>query len=294
MKKSTLLLLILSFSNNITSQLKLATSNQFHVYYDATLLSSYGEEMLKKNDTISVVEFGKNKKGKEYWKIKLSNNRFKYLPVKNLDGNDLIKFTNTLDEIQLKTNFTKRKRKKDSLLEVMLLKEKRKKDSLDLIQYKLLRKEYEDELKNDCRYNLNTIDEFDDIRKKYTEIYNLISFSSSEYRVEGDLEIQLIKRNDEKYIRFFSNRDLGCTVDFGKNRSWVKIKLENNKIISFYKFDSTDCESFKIMANITQSDILNLKKSPIKMVRLNGVDYYHDIKKIKWKTFFIDKLDCIK
>jgi hypothetical protein len=48
------------------------------------------------------------------------------------------------------------------------------------------------------------------------------------------------------------------------------------------------------MGKFSEKDIINLKKSPIKTIRFNGDKYYHDIKTVPWKTFFIDKLDCIK
>lgn len=141
-----------------------------------------------------------------------------------------------------------------------------------------------------CHYYKNEIDEFNGTKKIITEIYGLDDYNTGEYRQIG---VGLQKVGNEKFIRFYSRKDLGCASSYKNDRSFVKVKLENNQIVSFYHFGDTDCGDFSIIARLTQSDILKLKKSPIKSIRLSGTKYYHDIKKVEWKTFFIDKLNCI-
>lgn len=142
-----------------------------------------------------------------------------------------------------------------------------------------------------CHYEKNEKDEFTGNLKKYTKMYSLSDKTVDSYR--GKISIELKKLNKSKFLRFYLSEDLGCAISFKKNRSYVKIKLENNTIVSFYHFGDTDCGDFSIVANLTKSDIYKLKQSPIKTIRFSGSKFYHDEKDIRWSTFFIDKLDCI-
>ncbi|MFL0093635.1 hypothetical protein R5N98_02875 [Tenacibaculum maritimum] len=170
-------------------------------------------------------------------------------------------------------------------------KEKFRLDSINRLQKIESEKLKQKSIINKCHYYKNQKDEFTGDYKKYTETYNLDDFSTSIY---GEVRIELRKLNNSKFVWFHLNQDLGCAVSYKNKRSFVKIKLKNNQIVSFYHFGDTDCGDFSIVANLTNSDISKLKKSPIKSIRFNGTEYYHDIKTVIWDTFFIDKLDCIK
>ncbi len=143
---------------------------------------------------------------------------------------------------------------------------------------------------NECTYDLKEVDEFTGILRKNTILYDLDGYGV----YNGELKIQLRRYGSSKYIRIKSFHDLGCTSSYSSNKSTVKFKLENGDIVTFYHSDDIDCGNFDLLGKLTQNDIIRLKKSPIKTVRLSGTDYYHDFKSVKWNNFFIDKLDCIK
>ncbi|CAM1370589.1 conserved exported hypothetical protein [Tenacibaculum litopenaei] len=178
-----------------------------------------------------------------------------------------------------------------NLIQEYTKKEKSRLDSISRIEKmeaEALRKK---SIINECHYYKNERDEFTGVYNKYTDTYNLDDFSTSAY---GEVRIELRKIDNSKFIWFHLNQDLGCAVSYRNRRSFVKVKLKNNQIVSFYHFGDTDCGDFSIVAKLTNSDISKLKKSPIKSIRFSGTKYYHDVKMVTWDTFFIDKLDCIK
>jgi hypothetical protein len=142
-----------------------------------------------------------------------------------------------------------------------------------------------------CEYHTNEIDEFNGKSKKYTQFKDLNKYTSGKKDV---ITMQLRNVNGKKSIYISLNSSLGCAVSYKGKQSFVKIKLEDSTIVTFYHRSQTDCSDFAIFANLTKSDIIKLKKSPIKTIRFNGTKYYHDSKDIVWKTYFIDNLDCIK
>jgi hypothetical protein len=146
------------------------------------------------------------------------------------------------------------------------------------------------EIENKCHYFRDEIDEFNGKRKKITESYNL---SKVKPFYHGNIHLELRKIDLNKYLRISLSRDLGCAVSFTNDKSWVKFKLENNQIVTFYHRGDVDCGDFSIFARISNNDIKKLKESPIKTIRFQGNKYYHDENSVFWKSFFIDKLDCI-
>lgn len=92
-----------------------------------------------------------------------------------------------------------------------------------------------------------------------------------------------------KYLWIHLARDLGCAVSFKERESNVKIKLKNGNIVSFNHHGKTGCSDFSIVSRLTYNAISRLKKSPIKTIRFMGTDHFHDVKNIKWGSFFIDK-----
>ncbi len=169
---------------------------------------------------------------------------------------------------------------------------KEKIDSLRNVQFLIAEKEKEkekleqQEIENKtCDYEKNEKDPFDNIFKKYTIFYEVAGYS---------LRFQLRKYNSEFYLVAKSYLDLGCSSPYANDRSYMKIKLLNDKVLTFYHRGDIDCSGFRIFARITNNEIHSLKQSPIKSVRLSGTDYYNDIENVDFKNFFIDKLKCIE
>jgi len=167
---------------------------------------------------------------------------------------------------------------------------KRERDSIIKMEREIKSEKLEDKILNDCNYYKNEVDEFNGQTKIFTDVYNLMNKSLS----IGEFSVELRKVDNSRYIWFHSSQDLGCASSYENNKSYVKIKLENDDILTFYHIGDVDCGDFSLFARLSQSDIARLKKSPIKTVRLSGTDYYHDIDSIEWNTFFADKLECIK
>ena len=138
----------------------------------------------------------------------------------------------------------------------------------------------------DCRYIKNEVDEFTGKKVVKTDWYDL--------KTKDGLYIMLRNINKRKSIVFTLDRDLGCAVSYKGRKSAAKIKLENGVIVSFYHNAKTDCGDFTLIGRLTENDIKKLKESPIKTIRFNGTKYYHDTKDVAFKTFFIDKIDCVK
>lgn len=145
--------------------------------------------------------------------------------------------------------------------------------------------------KEKCHYDKNGADEFTNVVKVFTDYYIL---TGEEYYFSAELSISLRKINNAKYIVFYSDNNLGCTSSYDTKPSYVKVRLQNGSIVTFYHRGDIDCSDFRLFGRITQNDIIKLKKSPIKSFRLSGTDYYHDVKSVFWDTFFIDKLGCIE
>lgn len=165
---------------------------------------------------------------------------------------------------------------------------KEKVDSLRNVQFLIAEKEKlkQREIENKtCDYEKNEKDPFDNIFKKYTNFYEVAGYS---------LRLQLRKNNSESYLVAKSYLDLGCSSPYENDRSYMEIKLLNDKILTFYHRGDIDCSGFRIFARITNNEIHSLKQSPIKSVRLSGTDYYNDIENVDFKNFFIDKLKCIE
>lgn len=144
---------------------------------------------------------------------------------------------------------------------------------------------------NDCLYDANEKDEFTGIIRKNTIVYNLNNLIEGSY---SKVRIQLKKYGKNKYVVFSSFDDLGCSSPYSTNRSTVKIKLENNDIVNFYHMGDLECGNFILVGKINANEIIRLKKSPIKTIRITGTKYYQDYKNFEFKDFFIKKLDCIK
>jgi hypothetical protein len=148
-------------------------------------------------------------------------------------------------------------------------------------------------LKNKCDYEINKYDEFEN-KKRILTTQSVITDLNNSGSLE-ELALSLYRLGSSKYLIINSNMTLGCVSPYKHNRSKVEFKLENGQIVSFYHSGDVDCAGrYKLEGRLTYSDEQKLKASNIKSVRLTGTDYYHDITSLKWKTFFKDKLDCLK
>lgn len=136
---------------------------------------------------------------------------------------------------------------------------------------------------NECHYDVNEIDEFTNAKKKYTSFYS----------VADNLEIKLLNHNNSYFIKFKTNLNLECVSPYSHNKSFAKVKLKNNDIITFYHFGDVDCSTFILIGKLSKNEINRLKKSTIETIRLSGTKHYHDFKEISFDNFFIKKLNCL-
>tara|TARA_R110002049_G_C9175452_1_gene562561 strand:+ start:258 stop:1157 length:900 start_codon:yes stop_codon:yes gene_type:complete len=136
-------------------------------------------------------------------------------------------------------------------------------------------------MKNECSYSINEIDVFDKVK---------VIRTSAKWIAEGLYIILYAKGSQKKVV--FSTIDLGCTSPNKNNRSWVKVMLENDDVITFYHSGQLDCGGFELWGNLSNAEIVRLKKSPIKAIRLEGTDLFHTVTEFDWPNFFIDQLRC--
>ncbi|MFD0988486.1 hypothetical protein ACFQ1R_00130 [Mariniflexile jejuense] len=140
-----------------------------------------------------------------------------------------------------------------------------------------------DKTSNTCDFSINEFDPIDRV-----EIVRINPETLSK-----NLTVELFKRGKIKNVFFNLFEDLGCTSYLPGNRSFVKVTLENNQTITFYHSWDMDCGEFSLKGNISNSQIRSLKNSPIKSIFLKGTKLSRNIVDIDYKTFFIDKLNCI-
>ncbi|MFI1743663.1 hypothetical protein [Thalassobellus sediminis] len=135
-----------------------------------------------------------------------------------------------------------------------------------------------------CHY---IIDEYDDFYKK-------VYIRTEPYQLNKNLTVELYKYGQKECVFFNLSEDLGCASYLPRNRSSVKVILENNFAIAFYHSWDMDCGNFSFKANLSASQVAKLKESPIKSIRLKGTEESTTIIDIEYKEFFIDKLKCIE
>ncbi|GGK25707.1 hypothetical protein GCM10007962_19960 [Yeosuana aromativorans] len=139
------------------------------------------------------------------------------------------------------------------------------------------------ELRNTCHYVMNEIDIFDNVRIIRTE----------PYKINTSLTAELYKRGNSKQVFFNLSQDLGCASYLPSNRSYVKVTLENNQVVTFFHSWNIDCGNFRFKGVMSNSQINILQKSPIKSISLNGTKHSVYIEQIDYKEFFMDKLKCL-
>lgn len=238
--------------------------------------------MLSKGDSIKVLDYyiGKPYTKLLFWVVNISGKKG-YIQEKKLSGNNGVDLIYFKTEIDTRNEILKRElediKNREELRKKLAKKET---DSLKRLDYV-----------NNCQYERNENDEFNGHIEKFTPFYYI--HGENDFSMTETLYIQLRKIGSEKYVIFKSNSDLGCTSSYKNNQSYVKIKLENNDIVTFYHRSDVDCGDYRLFGRITQSDINKLKKSEIKNIRLVGTKYKKDILVTDFKNIFMKKLDCI-
>ncbi|MGG5486502.1 hypothetical protein [Gaetbulibacter sp. PBL-D1] len=192
-------------------------------------------------------------------------------------------------ERRVRDSIEKQEKIKREIIKANKLKEEKIKDSLRLIELNIRDSIAKIKRRKNCHYTLNEIDEFTNKRVITTEYYTIASKLYNNYY----FMIKLKRIENSEYIFFALDDDLGCTSPYKNSNSSVKIKLENNDIITFYHVGDINCGEFELIGKLTNSDKSRLLKSPIKTIRLNGTDYYEDIKDFDYSDFFFDKLKCL-
>ena len=137
--------------------------------------------------------------------------------------------------------------------------------------------------RNSCNYLINEYDEF----------YKEELIRTEPYHVSENLTIELYKQGRSKNIFFNLPEELGCVSYLSNNRSSIKVQLENNQTVTFYHSWDVDCGVFSFKGRLSTSNITKLKTSPIKSIKLRTTQTTRNITNITYKTFFIDKLNCL-
>lgn len=178
------------------------------------------------------------------------------------------------------------KQKQDAIAEIKVKESKK-------IEAKHVEKEQKTEVvksipKNEnltvCDYALNEFDPIDNIKIVRT---NPVMLSEN-------LSVELFRRGKTNHVFFNLNESLGCASYLPGNRSVVKVLLENNQSITLYHSWDMDCSDFSFKGNITNSQIKQLKLSPVKSVLLKGTKHSKSVTSIINNTFFIEVLRCLE
>lgn len=233
-----------------------------------SFLNEKGEKsLLKSNEEIKISGRGIDKFAGKYW-------------IEKENGSGFISFAwfSSTKDFRVQDN------KLDSLVNELKI-AKEKEVALQIVKEKeaelKVKEEKIEHLKSVCNYATNEVDVFDKVRVIRTTAKD----------IAYNLSVGFYSKGSRKEIIFYAI-DLGCTSSYKNNRSWVKVMLENNDVLTFYHSRQLDCGSFELWGNISNSEIIRLKKSPIKAIKLEGTKYNHTITDFHWPTFFIDQLKC--
>jgi hypothetical protein len=161
-------------------------------------------------------------------------------------------------------NELKKRRVTDSL--------KRVQDSLDKVTFR-----------KKCHYQMNETDPF----------YNVKIIRTEKYKINDNVTIELYKNGNKRDVFITYMGDLGCASYLTSNKSYAKIRLENNDVITIFHTWNIDCENFNLRGSLSQSAIVKLKNSPVQSIKLKGTKRSYLVNKIEYKEIFMDKLNCI-
>ncbi|WP_308992268.1 hypothetical protein QLS71_018380 [Mariniflexile litorale] len=236
-----------------------AVMDLYYDFQDSERLRIMTEEKKRKADVQIIIKEGEEEQKrlelKEFERIKA----LELVEKRRLDSIVNIKIEeNKQVEIKAVPNKVEEKLNKEELLE--------KKDVLST-----------------CDYSMNEYDTIDRIKIVRTIPYIL----------NKDLTIELFKRGRSTNVFFNLSEDLGCASYLPSNRSSVKVILENNQTITFYHSWDMDCGEFSFRGNLSNSQIRSLKRASIQSIYLKGTKETRHITDITYKTFFIERLDCL-
>ena len=137
--------------------------------------------------------------------------------------------------------------------------------------------------RDSCHYQINEYDRF----------YNITTIRTEAYPLSKNLTVELYKQGRKTNVFFNYTGDLGCASYLPRERSSVKVSLENNQTIVFYHSWDIECGVFLFKSILTSAQMNILKNSPIKSITLKGTEDSKEVNFIDYKEFFIDKLKCI-
>lgn len=173
-------------------------------------------------------------------------------------------------------------RREDSIAKI-IEEEKSKEAQQELVKENEKEIEEREEFRDSCHYLMN----------EYDETYNVRTIKTDPYRVSKNLTIELYEYGQNRQVFFNLSQDLGCASYLLNNRSYVKVTLENDRVVTFYHFWDIDCGNFSLKGRLSNSQIMILEKSPIKSIRFQGTKDHYEMADIDYKEFFMDKLKCL-
>lgn len=248
-----------------------------HPYFEIT---RFGANVYKYDD-IKTEILGVIQKGDSVKVIGVPLNNLTYIPIFFNNRKGYILYSNI--KIQNSINIFK-----DSILSRIAILEKikdSKKRENDSIQ-KIIDYEKHINSRKKCEFEINEVDKFDNKTKKNLN-RKLIYGNKIEF-----IQVQPIKINNSTYLRIFSS-GVGCASPYDNNKSYIKFKLKNKKIVTVYHIGEVNCDGFSLFGRLTANDILNLKSSPLETIRISGTEFYNDLENLDWESYFQDQLGCL-
>ena len=244
MKNLLIVLLLILAGKNVYSQSEFIQVNTQEVLnietkalmngYFQTLPSIKGKSlcMYKKNKSLIIT-----KVGNEDWWYGKTKDCEGWISSKTLVINEEMREALEKDKLILENEIKARREvrlREEKEKRIEKLNNERIRDSMTALKQKmklnkLIKQKEKDslaklDLRNNCHYERNGIDEFEKIKIIKTKYYF----------VSEDLVIALSKIGNNRIVYFGLDGDLGCASPYKNDQSLVKVKLENEDIITFY------------------------------------------------------------
>lgn len=138
-----------------------------------------------------------------------------------------------------------------------------------------------------CNIVTDKIDEFEGYRKRELHYAGIAKPTNPGF----PLFINIISFDKELWMKAELDAISYCL----NKESKISLKLEDNSIVKLSHIGDIDCgkrATFKV--KFSETDKQNLKKSPIKIIRLETADGNIDLPHIMIKNYFIENIDCLK